>query len=140
MKPRILRALIPWLLLGLTAPLPAVAAAGDVRIIVDVSAAMGRADPDNRRGEALGLLLRLLPEGSDAGVWTYGQYVNMLVKYDQVGGLWKENAAILTADLESVGQRSNLLEAVERVVEAAPRSQHIRITSFSAVSSTRPPA
>ena len=33
-----------------------------------------------------------------------------------------------------------LLEAVERVVEAAPRSQHIRITSFSAVSSTRPPA
>lgn len=114
MKPRILRALIPWLLLGLTAPLPAVAAAGDVRIIVDVSAAMGRADPDNRRGEALGLLLRLLPEGSDAGVWTYGQYVNMLVKYDQVGGLWKENAAILTADLESVGQRSNLLEAVER--------------------------
>ena len=46
-----------------------------------------------------------------------------------------------TVEVPAVGRpEAVLLEAVERVVEAAPRSQHIRITSFSAVSSTRPPA
>lgn len=96
---------------------PVVAASppsADVRLIVDVSASMGRTDPDNERGTALGALLRLLPEDGQAGVWTYGKYVNMLVKYADSTALWKENAAILTADLESVGRRSDLLEAVDR--------------------------
>ena len=53
--------------------------------------------------------------------------------------------AVLVLELQlvvpAVGRpEAVLLEAVERVVEAAPRSQHIRITSFRAVSSTRPPA
>ncbi len=90
------------------------AGSADVRLILDVSASMGRSDPDDHRGEALGLLLRLLPEDGNAGVWTYGRFVNMLVKYGRSDGLWKENAVILTRDLASVGQRANLLEAVDR--------------------------
>lgn len=88
--------------------------AADVRLIVDVSASMGRADPDNRRGEALGMLLRMLPDDGRAGVWTYGQFVNMLVKHGPSDGLWKENAVILTSDLASVGRRSNLLDAIDQ--------------------------
>src|SRR5690606_15561055 len=47
-------------------------------------------------------------------VWTYGQYVNMLVKYGPSNGLWKETAAIRARELASVGRRANLLEAVDR--------------------------
>ena len=48
---------------------------------------------------------------------------------------------LVEVEVPAVGRpEAVLLEAVERVVEAAPWSQHIRITSFSAVSSTRPPA
>ena len=50
----------------------------DVRIIVDISGSMKDTDPDNLRQPAVRLLARLLPEGASAGVWTFGQYVNML--------------------------------------------------------------
>lgn len=109
-------ALVLWVALAAAAAAagqPSLPAA-DVRIVVDVSASMGRTDPDNVRSEAVGLLLRMLPEDGRAGVWTYGQYVNMLVKYDTSNALWKETAAMRTADLASVGRRSNLLEAVDR--------------------------
>lgn len=105
-------------LLGLP-PVPVAAAPGDtaaadVRLVVDVSARMGEADPDNHRGQALGLLLRMLPGNGHAGVWTFGQYVNMLVEYGRTTPLWRENAAIRTSGLASVGRRANLLEALER--------------------------
>jgi len=111
---RLQSSVLAAVLLCLGPAVGALAQQADVRLIVDVSASMARTDPDNKRGAALGALLRLLPGDGQAGVWTYGKFVNMLVKYDDSTALWKENAAIRTADLESVGRRSNLLEAVDR--------------------------
>src|SRR5690606_19478903 len=68
----------------------------------------------NVRGRALALLLRSLPDSGRAGVWTYGQHVNLLVKYDTSSALWKETAAIRTESLPSVSRRANLPEALER--------------------------
>ncbi len=45
----------------------------DVRLLIDVSGSMRQSDPNNLREPALELMLRLLPEGSRAGVWTFGQ-------------------------------------------------------------------
>lgn len=102
-------------LLLLLCALPALAVArADVRIVVDVSARMAEADPDNARGRALALLLRSLPDSGRAGVWTYGQFVNMFVKYDTSDALWKETAALRAGALESVGRRANLPEALDR--------------------------
>lgn len=92
----------------------AAAPAADVRVVVDGSGAMARSDPDNVRGGALGMLLRLLPETGRAGVWTYGEHVNELVEYGVSDGLWKENAAIRTRDLPSAGERGDLFEALDR--------------------------
>ncbi|MDZ7669805.1 MAG: vWA domain-containing protein [Gammaproteobacteria bacterium] len=90
------------------------APAADVRFVVDGSAAMARSDPDNVRSGALGMLLRLLPESGRAGVWTYGEHVNELVEYGVSDGLWQENAVIRTRNLTTVGQGSNLFEALDQ--------------------------
>ncbi|KKN16602.1 hypothetical protein LCGC14_0974140, partial [marine sediment metagenome] len=45
----------------------------DIRIIVDISGSMKETDPNNLRQPAVRLLARVLPEGSTAGVWTFGQ-------------------------------------------------------------------
>ncbi|HEX7035622.1 MAG TPA: vWA domain-containing protein, partial [Pseudomonadales bacterium] len=135
-----------WLLLlwPLLWPLPAsAAAAADVRIVVDVSARMGEADPENVRGRALALLLRSLPDSGRAGVWTYGQYVNLLVKYDTSDALWKETAAIRTAALQSVGRRANLPEALERASwdrDSAERPVHLVLLSDGHVDLSDDPA
>ena len=56
----------------------------DVRILIDISGSMKHNDPHNLRAPALRLLTGLLPKGTRAGVWTYGQYVNMLVPLGEV--------------------------------------------------------
>src|SRR5690554_1275320 len=69
---------------GLTLPEQA-----DVRIIVDISGSMKETDPENLRRPAVRLLARMLPAGSEAGVWTFGQYVNMLVPHATVDDAWR---------------------------------------------------
>jgi len=57
----------------------------DVRVLIDISGSMKKNDPNNLRRPALRLLVGLLPEDSRAGVWTFGQYVNMQVPLGKVG-------------------------------------------------------
>ncbi|MBO6849641.1 MAG: VWA domain-containing protein [Marinobacter sp.] len=92
---------------------PELADGADVRIIVDISGSMKDNDPDNLRQPAVRLLARLLPEGASAGVWTFGQYVNMLVPYDPVDDAWRELAIDRSADINSVALRTNLGEAIK---------------------------
>ena len=44
----------------------------DVRLLIDISGSMKQSDPENLRAPALDLIVRLLPEGSRAGVWIFG--------------------------------------------------------------------
>lgn len=85
----------------------------DVRIIVDISGSMKDNDPDNLRQPAVRLLARMIPDGSGAGVWTFGQYVNMLVPYGAVDDAWRDRAIDRSTAINSVALRTNLGEAIE---------------------------
>ncbi|MBU2875215.1 vWA domain-containing protein, partial [Marinobacter salexigens] len=85
----------------------------DVRIIVDISGSMKETDPNNLRQPAVRLLARVIPEGSTAGVWTFGQYVNMLVPHGEVTDAWRETAIERSPKINSVALRTNLGKAIE---------------------------
>lgn len=85
----------------------------DVRIIVDISGSMKDNDPDNLRQPAVRLLARMLPEDAVAGLWTFGQYVNMLVPRDRVDDSWRERMINRSSKINSVALRTNLGEAIE---------------------------
>ncbi|WP_417531876.1 VWA domain-containing protein [Marinobacter lipolyticus] len=85
----------------------------DVRIIVDISGSMKDNDPDNLRQPAVRLLARMLPENAYAGLWTFGQYVNMLVPRDRVDENWRERMISRSSEINSVALRTNLGKAIE---------------------------
>lgn len=85
----------------------------DVRVIVDISGSMKDNDPDNLRQPAVRLLARMLPENSHAGLWTFGQYVNMLVPRDRVTESWRERMISRSSEINSVALRTNLGKAIE---------------------------
>ncbi len=85
----------------------------DVRVVVDISGSMKTNDPGNLRQPAVRLLARLIPEGASAGVWTFGQYVNMLVPHGQVDEAWRNRAIERSGEINSVALRTNLGEALE---------------------------
>ena len=106
-------ALPGWATAQQAAPEVELPAASDVRIIVDISGSMKQTDPENLRQPAVRLLARLLPEGSTAGVWTFGQYVNMLVPHREVNDAWRELAVQRSDQINSVALRTNLGAAIE---------------------------
>lgn len=96
---------------------PAPAGAGpvvDVRVLIDVSGSMKQSDPKRLRGPALRLLTELLPPGSRAGVWTFGQYVNMQVPLAVVDKAWKEKARAESRRIHSHGLFTNIEDALRR--------------------------
>ncbi|OJT00553.1 vWA domain-containing protein [Marinobacter nauticus] len=94
---------------GLTLPEQA-----DVRIIVDISGSMKETDPENLRRPAVRLLARMLPAGAEAGVWTFGQYVNMLVPHATVDDAWRNTVIERSDQINSVALYTNLGLAMEK--------------------------
>ncbi len=86
----------------------------DVRVLIDVSGSMKQNDPHKLRAPALRLLVGLLPEGSESGVWTFGQYVNMQVKHGRVDSRWKKQARAESDKIHSRGLYTNIEEALKR--------------------------
>ena len=86
----------------------------DVRVLIDISGSMKHNDPQNLRAPALRLLTGLLPKGTRAGVWTYGQYVNMLVPLGDVDDAWKKQADQAAATINSFGLFTNIEDAMQR--------------------------
>ena len=64
----------------------------DFRVVIDVSGSMKQTDPQNLRVPALKLINGLIPTGSRAGVWTFGRYVDMAVKWGKVDDAWRKQA------------------------------------------------
>ncbi len=85
----------------------------DVRLLIDNSKSMQESDPDNLRTPALDLLVRLLPEGARAGVWLFGEEVEVLVPHQVVDDNWREAALKAVAAIDSSGQRSNIPAALD---------------------------
>lgn len=80
----------------------------DVRIIVDISGSMKNTDPANLRISALNLLLELMPEGAQAGIWTFGRFVNNILPVAPVNEQWREKAKQAALSINSVGLNTNL--------------------------------
>lgn len=84
----------------------------DLRLLIDVSGSMQESDPDNLRAPALELIVRLLPEGSRAGVWTFGDTVEALVPHGLVDDSWREQAIAAVAAIDNSGLRTNIPAAL----------------------------
>ncbi|MBW0146407.1 vWA domain-containing protein [Marinobacter arenosus] len=111
-------------------PAPALSASSDVRIIVDISGSMKENDPDNLRQPAVRLLARMIPDGTTAGLWTFGQYVNMLVPHRSVGADWREQAVERSRQINSVALRTNLGEAIEVASDSYYSTDGLENTHF----------
>ena len=98
--------------LALLIPSCALAQAGEIRILIDVSGSMKRNDPENLRIPALKLITGLLPRGSRAGVWTFGKYVNMLVPLGAVDDAWRGRAMAAADNINSHGLYTNMEETL----------------------------
>ena len=90
------------------------AAIDDVRVLIDISGSMKRTDPHNLRRPALRLFTSLLPKGAEAGVWTFGQWTNMLVKHGPVDNAWKNKARKAADEISSHGLRTNIEDVLRR--------------------------
>jgi hypothetical protein len=107
-----------WLCLALLAPAAwSDASLGgglkpDVRLLIDISGSMKESDPDNLRAPALELIVRLLPEGSRAGVWIFGEEVEELVPHRVVDAAWREQAQAAISAIDNSGQRTNIPAAL----------------------------
>jgi len=86
----------------------------DVRVLIDMSGSMKKNDPKNLRVPALRLITQLIPEGQQSGVWSFGQYVNMLVKQGKVDTAWKDNAYKVAKGINSAGLYTNIADALEK--------------------------
>ncbi|RMF16056.1 MAG: VWA domain-containing protein, partial [Gammaproteobacteria bacterium] len=89
----------------------------DVRVIVDISGSMKKNDPENLRRPAVRLISSLIPEGSQAGLWTFGQYVNMLVKHRPVDPAWKDEVLKASEKINSVALFTNIGAALEKATD-----------------------
>ena len=122
MKKEFKRIVLLMLLMALTG-LPSIllAAKGpeqvDTRILIDISGSMKENDPQNLRRSALRLLVGLLPRDTRAGVWTFGQYVNMQIKLGVIDTAWKKRARTEAGKIHSRGLYTNIEEVLKRSTE-----------------------
>jgi uncharacterized protein (TIGR03503 family) len=86
----------------------------DIRVVIDVSGSMKKTDPLNLRIPAMKMLNGLIHDGSYAGVWNFGRYVNMTVKWGKVDKAWRQKADIGAAKIHSKGLYTNIESALAR--------------------------
>jgi len=84
----------------------------DVRLLIDISGSMKHSDPDNLRAPALDLIVRLLPDGARAGVWIFGEEVELLVPHRVVDEQWRLQAQQAVSAIDNSGQRTNIPAAL----------------------------
>jgi len=87
----------------------------DLRLLIDISGSMKQSDPENLRAPALDLIVRLLPEGSRAGVWIFGENVELLVEHRVIDDAWRAAAQRAVADIDNSGLRTNIPGALKAV-------------------------
>jgi hypothetical protein len=90
------------------------AAVYDFRVVIDVSGSMKKTDPQNLRVPALKLINGLIPSGSRAGVWIFGKYVDMAVKWGEVNDSWRQRADLGADKIHSNALLTNIESALAR--------------------------
>jgi uncharacterized protein (TIGR03503 family) len=102
---------ISGFLLCLFFPILSAAAADkpvSVHVIIDISGSMKANDPNNLRIPAVDMLVEMLPVQSEAGIWTFGQWINMLVPPATVTDAWRKSTKAKTSTINSHGLRTNI--------------------------------
>ena len=87
----------------------------DVRVLVDVSGSMKLTDPQNLRKPAMDLIVRLLPDKSRAGVWVFGNSVNVLMPLKPVDAAWRKQAAVKAKEINSITMFTHIGKALDEV-------------------------
>ncbi len=110
------RLCLPLVLLAILFPghVMASAALYDFRVVIDVSGSMKKTDPQNLRVPALKLINGLIPGGSRAGVWIFGKYVDMAVKWGEVNDNWRQQADLGADKIHSNALLTNIESALAR--------------------------
>ena len=86
----------------------------DIRLLIDISGSMKKNDPANLRIPSVALLTELIPDGDKAGVWTFGQWVNNLVKRKVVDDAWRLDAKEQAKKINSVALYTNIGAVLEK--------------------------
>ena len=85
----------------------------DVRVLIDVSGSMKKNDPQNLRIPAMRLMTELLPEGSRAGVWLFGESSQVLLPPAEVDQSWRKRARAQIDKIHSRGLFTHIEQALE---------------------------
>ena len=109
---------------------PAPPAKADVRLVIDISGSMKENDPHNLRQPAVRMVTQLLPPDSRAGIWTFGQYVNMLVPHGSVDQDWRKLALQRSSKINSAGLYTNIGKALETASDDFYRDRRFENTHF----------
>jgi hypothetical protein len=86
----------------------------DLRILVDISTGIKTSYPEARYLDGLQLLIDRLPQGSKAGIWSYGKYVNHLVKHASVTPAWRSYAKQQLNTVKHVALHRNIVSVVRK--------------------------
>lgn len=95
----------------------------DIRLLIDISGSMKKNDPANLRIPAVSLLTELIPDGDKAGVWTFGQWVNNLVKHQAVDDKWRAYAKEEAKKINSVALFTNIGAVLEKASDDFYKSE-----------------
>ena len=96
----------------------------DFRVLVDVSGSMKKNDANNMRRPAIELLIRLAPENSLVGIWTFGQNVDMLVPHRRVSKNWRDFSSTQVDKIHSTALRTNIGLALEMAMSESLASSY----------------
>ncbi len=89
---------------------------GNIKILIDVSGSMKQNDPENKRVSAVRLLINLLPNGSQAGIWLFAENTELLIKTSKVSRRWKQKALTAVKKIHSRGIYTDIEGAISAVL------------------------
>ena len=103
------------------APQSTAAVRPDVRVVIDISGSMKQNDPHNLRKPAYEMLIPLFPKNAKAGVWTFGEGVDVMVPLQSISEGWRALAMSRASKITSTSLYTNIPDALERAT-ANPES------------------
>ena len=89
----------------------------DIRVLVDISGSMKSNDPSNLRQPAVELLAELLPQGAQAGIWTFGEKVTPLVPLGEVNREWRQQVTQRSRRITARDQWTQLGLGMDQVTQ-----------------------
>lgn len=86
----------------------------ELQILIDVSGSMKHNDPYNLRIPALKLLINLLPDNANAGIWLFAADTKVLVESGVANKKWKNKALSKIKKIHSSGLFTHIEDAIQR--------------------------